>query len=200
MPNVLPAYGWDKRLGRYRDEVSGKFVSRDRITTLLEERVNAAEQRLGNLTAAYQAGKIAPSVWAVAMREEIKTIHLQNIALARGGWDRLTQQDYGRVGAAVKQIYPKIAGSAADIAAGTVSEAQMTGRITNYVGSARALYYQAEREGMAQTPGMVTIERRVLDPAAQHCGDCVTYASRGWQPVGTLPVPGQACQCSGRCR
>lgn len=200
MPNVLPAYGWDRRLGRYRDEVTGQFVSRDRITGLLEQRVNEAEQRLANLTAAYQAGKIAPSVWAVAMREEIKTIHLQNIALAKGGWDRLTQQDYGRVGAAVKAIYPKIAGSAADIQAGTVSEAQMLGRITNYVGSARALYYQAEREQMTFASGMVRIERRLLDPGAQHCGDCITYADRGWQPLGTLPVPGNACKCSGRCR
>lgn len=200
MPNVLPAYGWDKGLARYRDQVSGKFVSRERITGLLEQRVNEAEGRLANLTAAYQSGKIAPSVWAVAMREEIKTIHLQNIALAKGGWDRLTQQDYGRVGAAVKAIYPKIAGSAADIQSGTVSEAQMLGRLTNYVGSARALYYQAEREQMTFAPGMVRIEKRSLDPGAQHCGDCVTYADRGWQPLGTLPVPGQACQCSGRCR
>jgi hypothetical protein len=135
------------------------------------------------------------------MRDEVKNLHLQNIALAKGGWDRLTQQDYGRVGAAVKAIYPKIAGSAADVQAGTVSLPQLQARVGDYAGSGRRLYYQAEREGQPAAPeGMTTLERRNLDPAAQHCGDCLDYAARGWQPVGTLPVPGQACRCGSRCR
>lgn len=200
MPEILPGYTWDQQSRRYRSGDTGRFIGRDAITGLLEQRVDSAEARMGRLAAAYHAGEITPAVWAVQMREEVKNLHLQNIALAKGGWDRLTQQDYGRVGAAVKAIYPKIAGSAADVQAGTVSLPQMQTRIADYIGSARRLYYQAEREGLPSEAGMVTIERRHLDPAAQHCGDCIDYAAKGWQPVGTLPAPGQACRCGGRCR
>jgi len=38
---------------------------------------------------------------------------------------------------------------------------------------------------------------------AEHCGDCVAFASEGWQPLGTFPFPGDGstqcmtnCQCS----
>jgi hypothetical protein len=201
MPDLLPGYTWDRQRSRYRSGETGRFVSREAVTGLLEQRVDSAEIRMGRLAAAYHAGEISPAVWAVQMREEVKNLHLQNIALAKGGWDRLTQQDYGRVGAAVKAIYPKIAGSTADVQAGTVSLPQLQARVGDYAGSARRLYYQAEREGLAAASGgMVTIERRNLDPAAQHCGDCLDYAASGWQPVGTLPVPGQACRCGSRCR
>lgn len=198
MPNLIPGYTYAG--GRYRSNETGRFVSRERITALLEERVSGNEERMAQLTAAYRAGEIAPAVWAVQMREEVKAAHLQQIALAKGGWDRLTQQDYGRVGAAVKAIYPKIAGSAADVQAGTVSEAQLRTRLTDYAGSARRLYYQAEREQRPAAEGMVSLERRYLDPSAQHCEDCLDYAARGWQPAGSLPVPGQDCECGGHCR
>lgn len=200
MSDVLPGYAWDTRLNRYRDAATGRLVGRNTVVALLEQRVDAAATRLGDLAKAFQAGSVAPAVWAVQMREEMRRAHLQNIALAKGGWDRLTQADYGRVGAAVKQLYPKIAGTAADVQAGTVTLPQLQTRLNDYLGSARRLYYQAEREGLPAVPGELTLERRTLAAGAQHCGDCIDYAGRGWQPLGTLPVPGQACQCAGHCR
>lgn len=32
------------------------------------------------------------------------------------------------------------------------------------------------------------------------CQDCLDYDAAGWQPIGSLPVPGTQCQCLDRCR
>ena len=42
--------------------------------------------------------------------------------------------------------------------------------------------------------------RRVLDPQAKHCQDCLNWASMDWQALGTLPPPGERCQCLFNCR
>ena len=42
--------------------------------------------------------------------------------------------------------------------------------------------------------------RRVLDPQAKHCPDCLAWASMGFQPMGMLPPPGERCKCLFNCR
>jgi hypothetical protein len=32
------------------------------------------------------------------------------------------------------------------------------------------------------------------------CEDCQRFHNLGWQPIGTLPMPGRDCQCFDRCR
>ena len=200
MADVLPGYTYDRTSSRYRDATTGRYVARERITQLLDTQVVSATQRMGALSDAYQAGKIAPGVWAEQMRTEARRLHLQQAALARGGWDRLTQSDYGRVGQALRQLCPKIVGTAQDVQVGAVTPAQLQARITAYAGSARSLYYQIERLNTQSSEGMTIIERRILDPEAESCEDCIEYASQGWQPVGVLPVPGQDCECEHHCR
>jgi len=47
--------------------------------------------------------------------------------------------------------------------------------------------------------GMKQMRRRAnLDKKA--CDECRSYDSMGWQPMGTLPVPGERCRCHDRCR
>jgi hypothetical protein len=42
--------------------------------------------------------------------------------------------------------------------------------------------------------------RRILDPGAKHCRDCIAWAEDGWQAMGILPAPGERCQCLFNCR
>lgn len=42
--------------------------------------------------------------------------------------------------------------------------------------------------------------RRVSRHDKKVCPDCKSFGESGWQPIGTLPLPGQGCRCFDRCR
>jgi hypothetical protein len=42
--------------------------------------------------------------------------------------------------------------------------------------------------------------RRVARHDKRTCPDCVRYDEMGWQPIGSLPMPGKGCRCHDRCR
>lgn len=54
-------------------------------------------------------------------------------------------------------------------------------------------YYVRQDQGYRE---MIRVPR--LD--SHTCPDCVIFGERGWQPLGTLPMPGQECRCYDRCR
>lgn len=42
--------------------------------------------------------------------------------------------------------------------------------------------------------------RRVAIRDKKTCDDCKNFAELGWQPIGSLPMPGRKCTCYDRCR
>lgn len=42
--------------------------------------------------------------------------------------------------------------------------------------------------------------RRIAVKDKRTCDDCKNFASLGWQPIGSLPMPGRMCTCYDRCR
>ena len=42
--------------------------------------------------------------------------------------------------------------------------------------------------------------RRVPRIDARTCPDCISFGGQGWQPIGSLPMPGKDCRCWDRCR
>lgn len=200
MADILPGYLYEPATSRYRSAQSGKFVSRADITDLLREQVQSAEARLHDIATAYHEGKISSTSFVDLLRTEQRRLTLQNIALAKGGFDRLDQRSYGKAGASLRQQYAKIIGTAQDVVDGKVSLPQLLNRIDGYVGEGRRLYFETERENKPEAPeDMTTIERRQLGNA-DHCDDCISYYEQGWQVAGVLPSPGNACKCQSHCR
>jgi hypothetical protein len=198
--DVLSQYHYDKRIGQYRSDKTGKFVGRKTIVGLMRDQVGGAEDRFGALTTAYYEGKLSAATWIEAMQTEQRRLTLQNAALGAGGWDRLTQAQYGRAGADLRQIYAKISGTARDIADGKITLAQALARANEYVGSAKAHFWEADRESLqASDTSVVILERRVLH-GDESCKDCVEYYDKGWQYMGQLPVPCQDSVCGGHCK
>jgi len=42
--------------------------------------------------------------------------------------------------------------------------------------------------------------RRIAHYDKRTCADCLNYDKQGWQPIGSLPMPGRGCRCYDRCR
>lgn len=198
MADILPSYTWSGDVARFRSTVTGRFVARRDIISLLDAQINSAETRLGNLVTALYEGNLSASTWQSVMRDELRRLHLQNGALGAGGFDRLTAREYGRAGALLREDYARLTQLAHDIANGEVTLPQALNRVRGYVGSARLNYYAADRDAAQQT-GRRYEERRLLH-ASESCGDCISYAAMGWQPEGTLPLPCEGSACTKYCR
>lgn len=198
MAEVLRGYTYDRRVARYRDTQTGKFVMRTRITNLLERNVNQAEDRLSLLIQSVAAKELAAGPAQVMMRDELRRLTLSNIALGKGGIDRLDFADYGRAGRQLRDGYQRMTNLMNDVRSGKATLPQALNRVQGYVLEARQQFFVAERAALRQADRRFEERRRLH--ARESCVDCMRYAGMGWQPLGTLPLPGQDSRCGSHCR
>lgn len=198
MPDILRGYTFSRSASRYRDTQTGRFVARSRIVDLLEQQVNRAEERLSNIVQGLANGELAPGYAQTLMRDEVRRLALQNAALGAGGWDYLDFQDYGRLGRQLRDTYQRVTRLMEDVQDERATLPQALNRVAGHVLSARFLFFATEREALRRSDRRFE-ERRVLH-ARESCGDCINYARMGWQPAGTLPLPGEGAKCGAYCR
>lgn len=194
---LTPEYGWDERLGRYRDLASGRLVSARDVRSALDGVIARTGDLVQDAASRLQVGQLTPAEFGEEVRRLLKDIHLAGSAAANGGWSQMTQADFGSVGYKLREEYAYLQHWVEQLERG---EAPMDGRMLTrarlYVESARATYEEARRTDRALAGD--NEERRVLH-AQESCDDCVAYAEMGWQPIGSLPEIGDS-QCQMNCR
>ena len=196
-PRFDAEWSYDTNLGRYR-RPSGQFMSEKAVMALVDGRIDKLGQQLRRFTQMLADGNITIDQWQGSVREAIKAAHIQATVLGHGGKDSMGSAEYGRIGQRLRAEYGYLQGFASDILAGRVSAAMALARVQLYAESVRGSYWEGtsirqERQGYS-------LMRRILDPQAQHCDDCLRYARAGLVSMGSLPMPGQRCECRSRCR
>lgn len=142
-------------------------------------------------------GRISLAQWQRNMAKEIKDAWRTQYALGRGGWEQMTQSDFGRMGGRLQFQYRRLNAFAEDIWRGDLSDAQIRARAKMYATANRTALFDGRTQ--AKIGASFIEERRILNPA-EHCQDCIGYAALGWQPIGTLPEPGQQSVCRANCK
>ena len=72
-------------------------------------------------------------------------------------------------------------------------------RLGNYLAAPVYSWYTQGEMANKQRTGFKEMSREcVCDKKT--CRDCRNWAAMGWQPIGTLPLPGDRCQCLFNCR
>ena len=196
-PRFDAEWSYDTNLGRYR-RPSGQFMSEKAVMALVDGRIDKLGQQLRRFTQMLSDGNITIDQWQGSVREAIKAAHIQATVLGHGGKDGMGSAEYGRIGQRLRAEYAFLQNFAGDILAGRVSTPMALARVQLYAESVRGSYWEGtsirqERQGYS-------LMRRILDPQAQHCDDCVRYARAGLVSMGSLPMPGQRCACRSRCR
>ena len=190
-------FRWDKPSARYRDNATGRYVSEQHVRETVEAfNLDAHRDNVTNLTQQLIDKKISLPDWQQAMAQEIKDAHIVNASAGRGGRNAMTQEDWGRTGGRLTNEYNHLNSFADDIATGNMSDAQIMARANSYSGASRKAYYDGMTAAAADAG--FTEERRLLQPG-ESCGDCIAFEAKGWQPVGSLPEPGQDSQCLSNC-
>jgi hypothetical protein len=191
------AWSYDRNTGRYRDE-KGKFLSKAAVEALIDGRINKLGTMLKRFTNMLIDGNITLDQWQGSVREAIKAAHIQAAIIGHGGRDGMGSAEYGRIGQRLREEYRYLQGFARDLLEQRSSRAMALARIGLYAESVRGSFW--EGSSIRQEQQGYSLMRRILDPQAQHCQDCLDYAARGLVPIGSVPLPGQRCACRARCR
>jgi hypothetical protein len=88
-------------------------VSRAR---LIDVRTSIFNDDVDSLAARLYSGDLSLGAWEEAMKAEIRGLHTATGTIGKGGWENMTQSDWGRVGAEVKSQYRFLHGFAEKIA------------------------------------------------------------------------------------
>lgn len=113
-------------------------------TAVYNDLVMAYKGRTSELNRRYLDGEITRNTWKNAMREEVKTLHVQAYAAGRsGGWEAVTAGEWGSVGARLRRQYQFLDRFADDIVSKDLSLAQMNQRTGLYGSASRASFEAA---------------------------------------------------------
>lgn len=194
------AYEWDEWNQRYRSLQTGRWVSSRTVRSEVDAFIEASQEgRVRTLTNLLLDQRLSLGEWQTQMALEIKAEHTANAVLARGGWEQMTQHDWGRVGAIVKDDYRHLNQWAADLQSGKAAfDDTMQTRAFMYIENSYSTYQTIKREA-AKDAGFL-YEVNVLDKEAQHCSDCEDMTALGVVPIGTLiPIGERKCGPRDRC-
>lgn len=123
------------------------------------------KRRTDDLARQLRAGELSVAEWELAMRDEVRDLHVGATVIGRGGDRRsVSFSEWGRTGAYVKQQYrylhgfaQKLERSAMDAMTGQrdfASQAYIRWRSSLYAGGGKAAYYRGKYLGMLpQVPG-----------------------------------------------
>jgi hypothetical protein len=191
--------GWsyDPVSGRYRGE-NGRFLGQKAVEALVDGSIGKLSMQLKDYTRRLSDGSITIDQWQGSVREALKAAHIQAAVLGQGGRNALSPSDYGRIGQKLRQEYRYLERFVRDMLDGSVSSAHALNRVGLYAESVRSSYWEGTT--VRQNQQGYSLMRRILDGQAVHCQDCIGYAQRGIVPIGSLPMPGQRCECRARCK
>lgn len=210
MPNIpniqpdplVPEYFWNQAAGRYASRTTGRFVGQTTIRGELDKAIDNVTERLVSLSRDFRSGKIDGRTWQIESMSLIKQTHLLGAALEKGGWNQLTQSDFGRIGSIVKGEYKYFNNLVSQLESGQQRlDGTLDSRMRLYGQAGRDTYHVFEREDRF-TQGY-DLERRILHgrdscKTSKRPG-CIDEAAKGWQEIGKM-VPIGSCTCLSNCR
>lgn len=198
MANPAPQYRYNERAGRYVN-ARGRFVAGSQVTAALGDVIASAAGDMRAASVALQTGQLSLAQWQLAMEASIKNMHLASAALAKGGWNQLTQADFGRVGSIVKREYGYLRAFAQEIASGKQKlDGRFMQRSQEYMRAGKTTYNEIlkrEREKRGE------LYVRNIRHARDSCGGCLEQEALGWVSVNDprLLPPGRRT-CRGFCK
>jgi hypothetical protein len=190
---------WVPAQARYRDNTTGRFISRTTVLAYNRESIEAAGNQLKLLSARVKNSELSASEFTTLFRREVQDEFIRQYISGRGGLGSMAQSDWGRIGRALRDQYKFADGFIADIP--TMSEAAIANRANMYAKAAGSAFEMGQRQA-SKISGKFKEEYWELGDA-EHCDDCERLNSMGWVEIGTLPtVPragGTACLVNCEC-
>jgi hypothetical protein len=194
---IRQRFQWSEEKGKYRDLVTGRYISALEVRRAVDQTLRSIGQETKRMADDLRAGRISLDRFRLEMRARTREVHILSAAAGRGGFNKMDAKAWGQVGGVIAEQDKFIDRFIGDIQTGKQPlNGQLNNRAAMYVEAGRTTHERAKREVLADQGH--TEERNILRDA-KHCGECPELTARGWQPIGTLPLPGQR-ECNVNCR
>jgi HPt (histidine-containing phosphotransfer) domain-containing protein len=183
-------------------DAAAEAVEDRQVRAALDEAIDSAQDDVRALTQQLVDGDISLARWQQSMAQAVKDAHLNAGALTKGGFDNLSQADFGQIGGRIRDELEYLRGFAQDIENGAQRlDGTALRRSEMYMGKARKTHHKLHRKEMQKIG--YNQERNVLG-VAEHCEECVALTNRGdadgWVPNGTLtPIGDRICLSNCKC-
>lgn len=188
------SFSFDVRTGQYRDSSTGRFVRRSVIENLLNQETKQLERRLKGLVIGYFSEKISQDEFKEKYKKEIKNAAIRHSALGAGGVLGMDKRNYGFIGFHYSEVNQRVDRAIAS----DTTKAQWLARSNLYAESTKSAFYWSDRK--SQLLAGKNQAKRLLDPSANHCAECISLERSDWVDITEITPIGVSCSCRGRCR
>lgn len=193
-----PEFLYDRKVGQYRNKVSGRFIAVEAVQRLRRAHIAKLENTVDDYTAQLLNNKLSLNDWETSVAATLKTATVQAYILGKGGEKRMSQPDYGRLGAHLKSEYRYLRGFSQAIADGSLSPAQINARTQLYLNNLWTVYENAQV--FAHEDDGFRFYALILG-AAEHCPGCIEDSRKGAVKIGSLaPIGTRDCKVNCKCR
>ncbi len=202
-----PLWVWEDDLKRYRNTSTGRFIGAKDMQDLRIQFMDQQKASISTLLTRYHDGSIDIFELEQNIKDIIKTTYIDMYAMGAGGRNNITQADWGRIGAMLKEQYGVdgyLKNLMNQLANGEISYAQANARLKMYINSANEALWKGFTKDipldLPAYPGdgstvcltncqceweIVPVENGYdcywRLGAAEHCPDCLARA-REWNP------------------
>lgn len=201
-----PLWVWDDKAKRYRETKTGRWIGIEKMQEMRLEYLKKQKSIVQEKLRSYLNNPSPSNMQKLNkdLREIIKQTNIDMYALGAGGRNGMSQRDWGRIGAMVKEQYKYLNNLVDQIAKGKITPAQANARLKMYINSSNeALWkgYTNEMPPLPAYPGdgstqcltncQCTWEIVKVEGGfncywrlgvAEHCDDCVRRAKE-WNPL-----------------
>lgn len=198
----MPEYEFLKSSGRYRNKITGEFVTEQQLYEWVETTVEVAGANIEIYARQLIAGEINRAEWAISAGTEIRDMHRAVSMIAFGGKANMGPSEWGFVGSAVRRemSYFNVFASLVDETPIEALGEAFVSRAVSYFHSAYTTFAQALRRRIIAA-GQAATELNILESGAEHCDGCLVATAMGEVPVGTLvPIGSRDCGLRCKCR
>ena len=180
---------------RKRFVKNGETTDPKEVRALIDKLTETVKKDAKRIAKRYETNKITLAQFKKEMQDLLRSGHIVAASVGKGGRERMTQRDWGKVGAKIKWQYGYLDKFVKKIEQGRISKILTANRAQAYASALHITYYQSNAtENKPDKP----LVRRVLN-AKESCDGCSQYAAMGWIPVDEMPELGEL-ECGDFCK
>lgn len=177
-----------------------RTITPQMVRGILDQTLFSARQDAKALCQSLLTGSISLADWQLRMVDIIRSVHIAAAALARGGFGRMSPDDWLAISNQINEQIAYLNNFANQISSGEQAfNGTICRRMQLYLEAGRGTYHEVERSIMEERG---YDEFRNVRTALESCEECIEMENLGWVPIDSprmVPIGNRLCNKNCKC-